>query len=98
MVHPSHPSFPRLQKEHPMKTVSSTALVVLALAAAIFTAPAMAEEKPHRLEACKADVQKFCADVPRGQGKMRACLDANKDKLSAECKTAREQAAASKPQ
>lgn len=61
-----------------------------AIAATIASSGAMAEEKQHRLAACKADVEKFCADQPRGQHKIRPCLEANKDKLTPECKTALE--------
>jgi len=56
--------------------------------AASLGVPAFAQEKGHRLAACKADIDKFCAAEPRGKGKVRACLEANKDKLAPECKTA----------
>ncbi len=39
---------------------------------------------------CKADTATFCADKPHGSGQVRACLDANKDKVSAACKAALE--------
>lgn len=38
--------------------------------------------------ACKDDIPKFCAGKEHGQGEVRACLEANKDKVSAACKTA----------
>ena len=38
--------------------------------------------------ACVDDIAKFCADKEHGQGKVRACLEANKDKVSEACKTA----------
>jgi hypothetical protein len=43
-----------------------------------------------RLAAYKADVDRSCASEPRGQGKIRACLEANKDRFTPECKTALE--------
>lgn len=57
---------------------------------AVASGAALAEEKEKRLGACKADREKFCADVPHGQHKTRPCLEANKDKLSPECKAALE--------
>ena len=40
--------------------------------------------------ACVDDIQKFCAGLEHGQGQVRACLEANKDQVSADCKTALE--------
>ena len=65
---------------------------------ASFGAPAFSQEKGHRLAACKADIDKFCASEPRGHGRIRACLEANKDKLAPECKTALETASQGKSQ
>jgi hypothetical protein len=39
--------------------------------------------------ACLADVQKFCADAPKGKGQIRACLDSHQAELSDACKAAR---------
>jgi hypothetical protein len=39
--------------------------------------------------ACSADVQKFCADAPKGKGQVRACLDSHQAELSDACKAAR---------
>ena len=36
--------------------------------------------------ACREDVQKLCAGVERGGGKIRECLTSNMDKLSDGCK------------
>ena len=43
------------------------------------------------MEACKADVAKFCATEASAQvkGAIRKCLDAHSAELSGECKTAR---------
>ncbi|KAA5597288.1 hypothetical protein F1193_14540 [Blastochloris sulfoviridis] len=39
-------------------------------------------------QTCTADLAKYCAKVPHGSGEARACLEANRDKLSADCRTA----------
>jgi hypothetical protein len=38
-------------------------------------------------DACRADVQRLCPDIPKGGGRIQACLRANQDKVSPECKT-----------
>ena len=38
--------------------------------------------------ACSADVQKFCADAPRGKGQVRACLETHQAEISDTCKAA----------
>jgi hypothetical protein len=38
--------------------------------------------------ACKDAAAKFCADIPHGQGRVRSCLEANKDKVAATCQEA----------
>ncbi len=62
------------------------------LCAAVISGPVMAQEKGKRFAACKDDIQKFCADQPKGQGKIKSCLESNKDSLSDGCKTALESA------
>lgn len=37
---------------------------------------------------CEDDLDKFCASVPAGEGRLAACLDKNKEKISARCKQA----------
>jgi Cysteine rich repeat len=63
------------------------AITIAVFTAASFSSAAQAQGNG-RLAACKDDIQKFCASEPRGQGKVRACLQSNKDKVSADCKTA----------
>jgi hypothetical protein len=63
------------------------ALIIAVFAAASFSGAAQAQSKG-RLAACKDDIQKFCASEPKGQGKVKACLQSNSDKVSAECKSA----------
>jgi hypothetical protein len=62
-------------------------LTIAVFAAGSFSVAAQAQGKG-RLAACKDDIQKFCASEPKGQGKVRACLEGNKDKVSPDCKTA----------
>ncbi|WBT37705.1 cysteine rich repeat-containing protein [Hyphomicrobium sp. DMF-1] len=40
--------------------------------------------------ACKDDIPKVCTGKEHGQGEVRTCLEANKDKVSAGCKAALE--------
>jgi hypothetical protein len=63
------------------------AFIVALFAVASFSAAAQAQNKG-RLAACKDDIQKLCASEPKGQGKIKACLETNKDKVSPDCKTA----------
>ena len=37
---------------------------------------------------CKADIAKYCANVPHGAGAVPACLAKQKDNLTADCKAA----------
>jgi hypothetical protein len=43
-----------------------------------------AQPPPH--QACKPDIQKFCADLHPGTGRIGQCLVANKDRLSPACR------------
>jgi hypothetical protein len=63
------------------------ALTLAVFAAASFSPVVQAQGKG-RLAGCKDDIQKFCASVPKGKGNVRECLQTNKDKVSADCKTA----------
>jgi hypothetical protein len=47
-------------------------------------------------DACKADVQQYCANVEHGGGRIMKCLNDNEDKLSQQCKDARAAARARK--
>jgi hypothetical protein len=79
-----------------------TYAAALALAVLPFTALAQnaTSPSPEAREkfraACGADVQKFCADVERGKGAMRSCLETHEKELSAACKAARAERAAAK--
>lgn len=63
--------------------------VIAALAAIAFAGPALAAGPVHT--ACKDDIAKFCAEKGQKHGATRACLDANKDKVSEGCRTVLEQ-------
>jgi hypothetical protein len=67
-------------------------LKTLCLAATLIAAagPAFAQGAPQGgggMAACREDAQKFCADKTGPD--RRACMEANKDKLSDACKAAR---------
>lgn len=68
-----------------MKT-TKTLVAALALATTM-SAPVWAQGGPVST-ACKDDIAEFCAGKEHGQGEVRACLEANKDKVSSACKTA----------
>lgn len=38
---------------------------------------------------CKADIEKLCAGIEPGDGRMMKCMKDNEDKMSAECKAKR---------
>jgi hypothetical protein len=69
-----------------MKTFAGVVLFAL-VCVSLASTQGLAQEKGKRFEACKADIEKFCVDIPKGQHKIRPCLEANKDKISVECKT-----------
>jgi hypothetical protein len=37
-------------------------------------------------DACRADVERLCQGIPQGGGRIQACLRANQEKVSPECK------------
>jgi hypothetical protein len=67
-----------------LKAIAVSTLTSLALTSAV-----SAQGGPVAA-ACKDDIPKLCAGKEHGQGDVRACLEANKDKVSAACKTALE--------
>lgn len=48
--------------------------------------PASANRKEGKNGPCKADIEKFCGDKKGDRKAMKACIQDNKDKFSAECK------------
>lgn len=72
------------------KLSSSCAALVLALLA---VGPALAEDAPappapRAKMACRPDVQRLCADVQPGGGRIVACLKGHSADLSPDCSTA----------
>jgi hypothetical protein len=72
------------------------ALPMTALAQGAPSDAAKEEARAKFRAACAADVQKFCVDVERAKGAMRACLTAHETQLSETCKAAREERAAAR--
>lgn len=50
--------------------------------------PAMAQGTGPVAAACSAEIGKLCAGKEHGGGAVRRCLEENRDKLSAACKSA----------
>jgi hypothetical protein len=59
----------------------------LSLAVVAIGAPAHAQKQS---TACNADIEKFCANVEKGQGRIMKCLQEHSKDLSADCKKAME--------
>ena len=72
------------------------ALPMTALAQSATPDPAKEETREKLRAACAADVQKFCANIERAKGAMRACLEAHETQLSDSCKAARAERAAAR--
>ncbi len=70
-----------------MKTAKTLATALVVFAA---LATGLHAQNGPVATACKDDIPKLCAGNEHGQGNVRACLEANKDKVSAACKTALE--------
>jgi hypothetical protein len=68
----------------------SVALLLLA-APALAAEPDISPERQAQLraiaEACRADAQKFCADMEPGKGDIVKCLRGNETRLSQQCRT-----------
>ena len=68
--------------------------LIIAVAAVLFAGTAIAQTtqpstgKGALRGACSAEAQKFCANAPRGKGKLRGCLQDHQAELSDACKTA----------
>jgi Cysteine rich repeat len=59
----------------------------LALGAAVLLAavPGHAQEVREIARACAADIDRLCAGVPPGEGRIKACMKAHVTELSAPC-------------
>ncbi len=64
----------------------------LSVFAVVQSAPAQAQGKNPRAaavaQACRSDLNQYCAGVQPGGGRIVACLKANESKLSAGCQSA----------
>lgn len=63
-----------------MRVVATVSFLATLFAASFALAQTAAEE-----QACKADFKKYCSGVVPGGGRVIACLEKQKDKLSPEC-------------
>jgi hypothetical protein len=70
-----------------IKTMVMAAVLLSATAGGVFAQGAGAQPAAGGMAACREDAQKFCADKTGPD--RRACMEANKDKLSDACKAAR---------
>jgi hypothetical protein len=66
--------------------IAAVALSLLSLS--VFAQTSEPKSKGQLKGACSTDVQKFCADTPKGKGLVRACLDAHQAEVSDTCKAA----------
>lgn len=62
--------------------------LTMALAGTAFAGDQYAPTRMAVREACKGDIATLCAGVQPGEGRIRACLRANKEKLSDGCRSA----------
>jgi hypothetical protein len=85
-----------------LKTRTTALFLLLLPAAAVAQSPAnppSAEATGMREKmrvACSADVQKFCPQIERGKGMLRACLEEHKSDLSEACRSVRAERAAAR--
>jgi hypothetical protein len=66
-------------------------LIPVAVALGLSCGAALAADQPagsNPRAACQPDAQKLCAGVPRGGGRIIACLQQNQDQVSPACKDA----------
>lgn len=65
------------------------AIIPLVLGGCGSTGMTQTKEGPYRQsieQICKSDVEKYCAKVDPGQGRMKQCFDTHKDKLTLDCR------------
>jgi Cysteine rich repeat len=61
-------------------------VALIAMALAVVSSAALAQDSTRPRGACREDVQKLCAGIERGGGHILECLAGQKDKLSEECR------------
>lgn len=72
-----------------MKTFLPALLLAFVLPLA---APALSQDADAAMKACRGDARSLCRGVRPGDGRVVACLEKQKDKLSSPCAAALEQA------
>lgn len=79
-------------------TLAASAAAVLMMAFSALVPPAAAQTMPPEAlrQACGGDVRKLCAGVKPGEGRIVQCLAAKPDQVSPACKSALQQAQATK--
>ena len=82
----------RLRRLPALLVLAGLPLALSATTAAAQSTPAPTAAVSDVRTACKADMDKLCPAAERGDGR-RSCIEANKDKFSDACKTARAAAA-----
>jgi hypothetical protein len=70
------------------RTASITAVLVLAATAASAQQPGRGPGQGPVAQQCVEDIAKYCSDKEHANRAVRTCLEANKAKVSAACKTA----------
>jgi hypothetical protein len=76
------------QGEMSMRLIKATAPMITLVAMAAFADEAPAPPTGGPMAACKQDVQTLCPNVPRGGGRIAACLKSHASEVSPDCKTA----------
>ena len=65
----------------------------IAFVCSLFAAPAFAQQGVGTgpvAQNCQAEIQEYCAGLEHGQGRVRQCLESNKDNVSEQCRVALE--------
>lgn len=76
-----------------MTRIATTLALMLALGAPVALAQGQgqgphAQEAKAILGACKQDIEKYCSQVPPGEGRIKACMKQHLHQLSEPCKEA----------
>lgn len=59
--------------------------LALGTALALAAAPSQAQEAHPIARACAGDIERLCAGVPPGEGRIKACMKAHISEVSAPC-------------
>lgn len=65
-----------------MRTISA---LLLGGAMLLATTPVFAQQDLRIARACAADIERLCAGVPPGEGRIKACMKAHIQEVSAPC-------------